>query len=55
MSEREHEEPSVGEAVPEDLDPRGDADEVRGGATPVESNVQKQKDDAAKATINNMR
>lgn len=57
MSEHEIQEPgrSAGQELPEDLDPRSEAEEVRGGATPVETNVQKTKDDAAKATISNMR
>ena len=41
----------MSEELPEDLDPRGESDEIRGGATPVESNIQKQKDAAAKAQI----
>ena len=48
MSEREHE-------TPEDLDLQEEAEDVRGGATSVESNVQKKKDDAVKATVNNMK
>jgi hypothetical protein len=49
MSEREHDE------VPEDLEPRDEAEEIRGGATPVETNIQKAKEEAAKTAVNNMR
>jgi len=53
MSEREHDEgPAVDEESPEDLDPRAEAEHVRGGAV---SNVQKTKEDAAKAAIANTR
>ena len=49
MSEREHDE------IPEDLELSDEAEEIRGGATPVETNVQKTKEKAAKTAINNMR
>ena len=56
MSEREHDEgPAVDEESPEDLDPRAEAERVRGGAAPLASNVQKTQDDIAKATVNNMK
>jgi hypothetical protein len=53
VSERDRDErPDVGAESPEDLDPRAEAEQIRGGAV---SNVQKTKEDAAKAAIDNTR
>jgi hypothetical protein len=43
------------EELPQDLDPKQEADEVRGGTTSTQSNLMKTKDDTAKASINNLR
>jgi hypothetical protein len=57
MSERnqKRERPSPADELPEDLDPRPAAKEVRGGSTPLQSNVQKTIEDTKKAAINNLR
>ena len=53
MSEQQEQEQR--DATPEDLEPRDQADEIRGGTTATTSNVQKQLEDARKTAANNLR